>query len=163
MDAATQFVKLDSERPLHSFDGHSSEGYALGWSPLKQGSLASGDNHKKIYTWQMSEGGKWHVNQRPLLGHTGAVEDVQWSYTDEPLLVSTSVDRTIRLWDIRAPANQACVCTVENAHDSDINVVSWNKHDPLLVTGSDDAQLKVWSLKHIQVCFEYKDFLNLCF
>lgn len=78
-DNTAQFVKLDSERPLHSFEGHSAEGYALGWSPLKQGALASGDNHKKIYTWQMSEGGKWHVNQRPLLGHSGAVEDIQVS------------------------------------------------------------------------------------
>lgn len=76
-DNTAQFTKLDSERPLYSFEGHSAEGYALGWSPLANGALASGDNHRKIYTWQMSEGGKWHVNQRPLLGHTGAVEDIQ--------------------------------------------------------------------------------------
>jgi ribosome assembly protein RRB1 len=151
MEGDVRFRKLDSERPLHSFEGHSCEGFALGWSPLKTGSLASGDQHKKIYTWQMGEGGKWHINQRPFIGHTAAVEDIQWSYTDEPLLISTSVDKSIRLWDIRAPAPQACVCTVENAHESDVNVVSWNKQDPLLVTGSDDAQLKVWSLKNIQV------------
>jgi ribosome assembly protein RRB1 len=58
------------------------------------------------------------------------------------------------LWDIRAPAPQACVCVVENAHEADINVVSWNKQEPLLVTGSDDAQLKIWSLKNIQVSFD---------
>jgi len=150
MEGEARFIKLDSERPLHSFEGHSSEGFALGWSPLKVGSLASGDQHKKIFTWQMGEGGKWNINQRALTGHTAAVEDIQWSYTDEPLLISTSVDKSIRLWDIRAPASQACVCTVENAHDSDINVVSWNKQDPLIVTGSDDAQLKIWSLKNIQ-------------
>jgi ribosome assembly protein RRB1 len=151
LDESILQVKLDNEKPLYSFDGHSAEGFALGWSPLKQGSLASGDRHKKIFVWQMSEGGKWHVNQRPLTGHTDSVEDVQWSHTEETLLISTSVDKSIRLWDTRAPAAQSNVCTVENAHDSDINVVSWNKYDPLLVTGSDDAQLKVWSLRNIQV------------
>lgn len=90
------------------------------------------------------------MNQRPLMGHNGSVEDVQWSNTEESLLVSVGTDRSIRLWDIRAPANQACVCKVENAHESDINVVSWNKHDPLIVTGGDDALVKVWSLKNIQ-------------
>jgi len=150
LDESILQVKLDNEKPLYSFDGHSAEGFALGWSPLKQGSLASGDRHKKIFVWQMSEGGKWHVNQRPLTGHTDSVEDVQWSHTEETLLISTSVDKSIRLWDTRAPAAQSNVCTVENAHDSDINVVSWNKYDPLLVTGSDDAQLKVWSLRNIQ-------------
>ena len=45
----------------------------------------------------------------------------------------------------------ACVCTVENAHDDHVNVLSWNANEPLIVTGGDDATLKIWSLKTIQV------------
>ncbi|KAI6188996.1 WD-REPEATS-REGION domain-containing protein [Aphelenchoides besseyi] len=150
LDEKTRNIKLDNEKPLYSFDGHNAEGFALGWSPLKAGTLASGDQHKKIFVWQMSEGGKWHVNQRPLSGHNGSVEDIQWSSTEEPLLISASTDKSIRLWDTRAPQPQACVCTVENAHESDVNVVSWNKQEPLIVSGSDDAVIKVWSLKNIQ-------------
>lgn len=98
----------------------------------------------------MGEGGQWVVDQRPYDKHDASVEDIQWSPTEEPLLVSCSVDRTIRLWDTRARPIEACVHTVEKAHDKDINVLSWNKFDPLLVTGSDDAVLNVWSLKTIQ-------------
>lgn len=51
-----------------------------------------------------------------------------------------------------APAD-ACVCTVPDAHESDVNVLSWNKQEPLLVTGGDDATLRVWTLKTIQAGF----------
>ncbi|CAD5231540.1 unnamed protein product [Bursaphelenchus xylophilus] len=150
LEDTKRMVKLENERPIFSFDGHSAEGFALDWSPLRPGALASGDQHKKIFLWSMGEGGQWSVNQRPLTGHNDSVEDIQWSNTEESLLVSVSVDKSIRLWDIRAPAAQACVCKVENAHESDINVVGWNKYDPLIVTGGDDAVVKVWSLKNIQ-------------
>lgn len=43
------------------------------------------------------------------------------------------------------------MCVVNNAHESDVNVLSWNHHDSLIVTGGDDAALHVWSLKTIQV------------
>uniref|UniRef100_A0A914C975 Uncharacterized protein n=1 Tax=Acrobeloides nanus TaxID=290746 RepID=A0A914C975_9BILA len=85
----------------------------------------------------------------PLNKHEASVEDVQWSATEEDVGVY-SVDRSNRLWDTRARPADACVHTVANAHDKDVNVLSWNKFDPLLVIGSDDAVLKVWSLKTIQ-------------
>lgn len=49
----------------------------------------------------MAEGGTWTVDQRPLVGHKGSIEDLMWSPTEEPLLASCSVDSTIKLWDIR--------------------------------------------------------------
>uniref|UniRef100_A0A915EGF5 Glutamate-rich WD repeat-containing protein 1 n=1 Tax=Ditylenchus dipsaci TaxID=166011 RepID=A0A915EGF5_9BILA len=149
-EKASASIKLTNEKPLFSFSGHSASGFALGWSSLKEGCLASGDLHRKIFHWQMAEAGKWVVDQRALVGHEGSVEDLEWSVTEEPLLVSCSVDRSIRLWDIRAPSQQACVHTVKNAHESDVNVISWNRHEPLIASGGDDAVLKIWSLKTIQ-------------
>lgn len=76
---------------------------------------------------------------------------MQWSSTEEPLLISCSADKSIRLWDVRASNSQACVHTVFNAHESDVNVISWNKFESLIVSGGDDGALKIWSLKTIQV------------
>uniref|UniRef100_A0A915BAM3 Glutamate-rich WD repeat-containing protein 1 n=1 Tax=Parascaris univalens TaxID=6257 RepID=A0A915BAM3_PARUN len=151
MEGASRSVKL-KERPLFSFVGHRAEGYALAWSPIRLGSLASGDNNRSIHIWAMGEGGQWAVDQRPLSGHTGAVEDIAWSPTEEPLLASCAGDGSVKLWDTRSAPADACVCTVPNAHELDVNVLSWNKQEPLLVTGGDDATLKVWSLKTIQYC-----------
>ncbi|TKR65212.1 hypothetical protein L596_025644 [Steinernema carpocapsae] len=143
-------VVVDTQQPLHTFAGHAAEGFALGWSPLKPGMLASGDSKKNLHVWKMHEGGQWVVDQRPLVGHKKSVEDVAWSPTEESLLISCSSDKTVRLWDTRLNANEACVCVVENAHESDVNVLSWNDKEPLIASGGDDALLNIWSLKTIQ-------------
>jgi len=150
MTGKTQSTTLKKEKPLFSFVGHQSEGYAIDWSPVSIGRLASGDNLKRIHVWTMGEGGQWAVDQRPLTGHTGSIEDIQWSPTEENVFASCSSDGSIRLWDARAAAADACVCTVANAHGSDVNVISWNKTEPFLLSGGDDGELKVWDLKLIQ-------------
>ncbi|CAB3401274.1 unnamed protein product [Caenorhabditis bovis] len=137
-------------RSLFTHNGTGKEGYGLAWSSLKKGDLATGDIIRKIFIWQMKEGGEWAVGSTPLTGHKKSIEDLAWSPTENGLLASCSSDQSIKLWDTRANPKEACVCTVNKAHDSDVNVISWNRHDNLIVSGGDDGELKIWSLKTIQ-------------
>ncbi|VDN22559.1 unnamed protein product [Gongylonema pulchrum] len=134
MEGRDRVVKRPKERPLFSFVGHQAEGYALSvelfrfvMDPVLTGRLASGDTRNKIYLWTMVEGGQWVVDQQPLAGHKKSVEDLCWS-----------------------PPSDACTCTVSNAHESDVNVISWNKFEPLIASGGNDGAIKVWSLKTMQ-------------
>ncbi|XP_059363558.1 glutamate-rich WD repeat-containing protein 1-like [Carassius carassius] len=147
--AMSAFIKQQKEAtPLFSFSGHMSEGFAIDWSPKVPGRLVSGDCKKNIHVWEPQEGGTWKVDQRPFSSHSKSVEDLQWSPTEATVFASCSVDQSIRIWDIRAPPNS--MLSASEAHSSDINVISWNRTEPFILSGGDDGLLKVWDLREFQ-------------
>ncbi|CAB4056291.1 RRB1 [Lepeophtheirus salmonis] len=115
------WYKDPGKDPLYKFAGHSAEGYALDWSPISKGILASGDTRSRIHIWRPDEtGSTWNLTL--------------W------LLVST--DKSIRIWDVRARPDKACMLTVDKAHQSDVNVINWNRSEPFIVSGGDDGAIK---------------------
>lgn len=142
--------KIDP-KPIFTFGGHLSEGYAIDWSPFTLGSLATGDCKKNIHIWTMRNQADWMVNQIPLVGHEESVEDIRWSPEDADVLASCSVDKSVRVWDLRLGAEQRCVAYVTNGHKSDVNVIDWNRRNKdLLVSGGDDGVVKVWDIRFLK-------------
>lgn len=139
----------EAPKPIFNFGGHLAEGYAVDWSPTKPGVLATGDCLKSIHLWKPQES-SWHVDQRPYTAHTASVEDIQWSPNEPTVMASCSVDKSIRIWDVRAAPHKACMLTAADAHDADVNVISWNRRDTFLLSGGDDGAVKVWDLRTFQ-------------
>ncbi|XP_053118844.1 glutamate-rich WD repeat-containing protein 1 [Hemicordylus capensis] len=137
-------------KPIFSFTGHMTEGFAMDWSPKKPGTLLTGDCNKNIHLWTPKEDGSWFVDQRPFTAHTASVEDLQWSPNEATVFASCSADASVRIWDIRATPGRACMLTASKAHDADVNVISWNQNEPFIVSGGDDGTLRIWDLRQFQ-------------
>jgi len=145
--------RLDARiKPCASFKGHLTEGFAMDWSSMVPGKLITGDCKGGIHAWtpRPDAADAWTVDQRPFIGHKESVEDLQWSPTEATVFASASVDKTLRIWDTRANPASANMLTVDEAHEADINVISWNRTEPFIVSGGDDALLKVWDLRKLQ-------------
>ncbi|KAJ6243571.1 glutamate-rich wd repeat-containing protein [Anaeramoeba flamelloides] len=132
---------------------HKDEGYALTWSPNEEGRLLSGDCTGKIYLWLPHES-TWVLDEKTSYQRsTESIEDLTFSPNEGNVFASCSVDRTIKIWDSRA---KKCGLEIPNAHNSDVNVISWNKiSDNLIASGGDDGIFKVWDLAKIDQELKY--------
>ncbi|KFD69260.1 hypothetical protein M514_18629 [Trichuris suis] len=149
MDINSGVVTL-AEKDVFAFTGHLVEGFAMDWSMLTAGRLATGDCRRNIHLWKLIEGGTWQVDQRAFKKHEGSVEDVRWSKSESSVFFSCSSDKSIKIWDARAKPENACIFDIMNAHDSDVNVIDVSSAQQLLISGGDDGAVKIWDLRAIQ-------------
>lgn len=130
---------------------HSTEGFAMDWSKVKQGQLATGDCSGAIHLWTPRPEGSHAVE--PFYNSTvrdcpDSVEDLQWSPTEATVFASAQCGGSVKIFDTRAP-NKAMLDQKIHTNGSDVNVLSWNAIvSNLLATGGDDGTLSVWDLRH---------------
>ncbi|KAF9878082.1 WD repeat domain-containing protein [Colletotrichum karsti] len=73
-------------------------------------------------------------------GHTGEVLDLSWSKNN--FLLSSSMDKTVRLWHI---SRKECICTFK--HKDFVTSIAFHPTDDrFFLAGSLDATLRLWSI-----------------
>jgi ribosome assembly protein RRB1 len=141
------------KKAFFSYGKHSAEGWAMDWSNVNEGQLATGDCAGNIHIW--SPQGKTEYSVSPsypadktssLKRSSLSIEDLQWSPTEATVFGSAECGGVVRIFDTRAPGRPMISHQI---HDNvDVNVLSWNPLvSNLLATGSDDGVLSVWDLR----------------
>ena len=82
-------------RPYFEHTGHATEGYAMDWSPSKEGHLVTGDCSGNIHLWTPRPEGDFSVvpayhadaSDRPV-DAMSSVEDLQWSPKESTVFAS---------------------------------------------------------------------------
>ncbi|EME47876.1 hypothetical protein DOTSEDRAFT_69714 [Dothistroma septosporum NZE10] len=137
-----------ANKPLCTIRAHKkNEGYALDWSPLvPAGKLLTGDSAGHIFATTRTEGGGFVTDTNAYSGHTGSVEELQWSPSERNVFASASSDGTVKIWDARSKSRKHAISV--KVSDSDANVLSWSHQTPhLLASGHDDGTWSVWDLR----------------
>ncbi|CAK7272936.1 hypothetical protein SEPCBS119000_005387 [Sporothrix epigloea] len=82
-----------------------------------------------------------------FIGHSGEILDLSWSKNN--FLLSTSMDKTVRLWHT---SRKECLCTFK--HKELVSKVAFHpKDDRFFLAGCLDATLRLWSIPDKTVAF----------
>ncbi|GAB2284547.1 hypothetical protein Dimus_019001 [Dionaea muscipula] len=88
------------------------------------------------------------ISEKPIcsfLGHLDDVLDLSWSKSQ--LLLSSSMDKTVRLWDL---PNKTCLKVF--SHSDYVTCIQFNPvDDRYFISGSLDAKVRIWSIPDHQV------------
>ncbi|KLO20713.1 WD40 repeat-like protein [Schizopora paradoxa] len=146
--------KNRTSKPVHTINSHGrAEGFALDWAADQANPsalrLVSGDTNSKIFHTVTTQTG-FTTSPQAFTSHTSSIEDLQWSPGEPSVFASCSADQSIRLWDVRVKSRKSAL-TISPAHESDVNVISWNKTTSyLLLSGGDEGGIKVWDFRNLK-------------
>lgn len=153
--------------PFFVYSGHSIEGYAMNWSKISPGNLATGDCDGNIHLWNPSCGS---FNDKKVIWNNSAfnvscayshrvnvskkiklnVEDIQWSPTEATVLAAAGSKGYISIYDTRCHGKPMLNRKL-HMNGVDVNVISWNSiATNLLASGGDDGTFSVWDLRTFQ-------------
>lgn len=128
---------------------------ALSISPCKQ-YIVTASKDQTLIVWSVPMG----RSVAQLTGHTQSIATVQFFNRTSRYIVSGGRDLTWKIWDIQAVIEKGhearsgidrvagSILTVK-AHKKDVNCAAVSPTDQLLATGSQDKEIKIYSLSKI--------------
>ncbi|KAM9599471.1 coronin-7-like isoform 3-T3 [Morphnus guianensis] len=115
----------------------------LSWDPFDPRRLAVAGEDAKIRLWRIPEGGLRETLQEPeavLRGHTEKIYSIRFHPVASDLLVSSSYDMTVRIWELSAGQEALCL----RGHTDQIFSLAWSPDGKKLATVSKDGRLRLY-------------------
>ncbi|NWV73571.1 CORO7 protein, partial [Dasyornis broadbenti] len=115
----------------------------LTWDPFDPRRLAVAGEDAKIRLWRIPEGGLQETLQEPeaiLRGHTEKIYSIRFHPTASDLLVSSSYDMTVRIWELSAGLEVLCL----QGHTDQIFNMAWSPDGKKLATVCKDGRIRLY-------------------
>ncbi|KAI9732592.1 MAG: hypothetical protein M1834_003928 [Cirrosporium novae-zelandiae] len=121
------------------FEGHSHYVMALAINPKDTNTFASACLDRTVKVWSI--GGSGHANWTLEAHETKGVNYVEYyPMADKPYLLTTSDDKTIKVWDY---TTKSLIATLEG-HTSNVSFAIYHPELPVIISGSEDGTIKIW-------------------
>ncbi|KAH0793349.1 ribosome biogenesis protein WDR12 [Histomonas meleagridis] len=143
---------FDFESNNHKkFTLHNDAIYSIATYPSIDHLFVTGCADGSISMWSTSEGGSL---LSPFVGHSDTIQTLQW--VDQNTLVSASLDRTIRFWDVNAQQEKSLL-------SASCGILTVAVRGPLIITGHPDRSIRLWDIRSSErrsVVNEFKSHTN---
>ncbi|NXC97615.1 CORO7 protein, partial [Certhia familiaris] len=119
----------------------------LTWDPFDPRRLAVAGEDARIRLWRIPEGGLQETLQEPeavLRGHTEKIYSIRFHPMASDLLVSSSYDMTVRIWELNAGREVLCL----QGHTDQIFSMAWSLDGKKLATVSKDGRIRLYEPRH---------------
>ncbi|KAL9619625.1 MAG: hypothetical protein Q9160_005812 [Pyrenula sp. 1 TL-2023] len=120
------------------FEGHNHYVMGLAINPKDTNTFASACLDRTVKIWSL---GSSHPNFTLEAHETKGVNHVDYyPQADKPYLLTTSDDKTVKIWDY---TTKALIATLEG-HTSNVSFACYHPELPVIISGSEDGTVKIW-------------------
>ncbi|KAG0642182.1 coatomer WD associated region-domain-containing protein [Tuber brumale] len=124
---------------VQTFEGHAHYVMSLAINPKDTNTFASACLDRSVKIWSLGGGG--NANFTLEAHETKGVNHVDYyPAADKPYILTTSDDRTIKIWDY---TTKSLIATLEG-HTSNVSFACFHPELPVIVSGSEDGTVKIW-------------------
>ncbi|KAI9655862.1 MAG: Coatomer subunit beta' [Trizodia sp. TS-e1964] len=123
---------------VQTFEGHSHYVMGLAINPKDTNTFASACLDRTVKIWSLGSG----TPNFTLEAHdTKGVNHVDYyPQSDKPYLLTTSDDKTVKIWDY---TTKSLIATLEG-HTSNVSFACYHPELPVIISGSEDGTVKIW-------------------
>lgn len=128
-------------RNIETYKGHTSYVMSIAFNPKDPNTFASACMDRTVKVWSLGS----PVPNFTLVAHeSNGVNYVDYyPFGDKPYLITTSDDKTIKIFDYQS---KSCIATL-TGHSHNVSFAIFHPELPIIISGSEDSTVKVWNAR----------------
>lgn len=121
------------------FEGHQHYIMSIAFNPKDANTFASACLDKTVKIWSLGSKTPNFTLSAPESKGFNYVD--YYPHGDKPYLLTSSDDKSIKIWDYQT---KACVATLEG-HVANVSFAVFHAELPVIISGSEDSTIKIWN------------------